>query len=75
MSSKAWRRPGTWCPGRRWSRPIRTIDQLKSNPALAHLKAVQNERFVVVTLPEVFAGARVADTVEKFAKGFHPDRF
>jgi len=51
------------------------IDQLKSNPALAHLKAVQNERFVVVTLPEVFAGARVADTVEKFAKGFHPDRF
>ncbi|MGC4154795.1 MAG: ABC transporter substrate-binding protein [Propionicimonas sp.] len=51
------------------------IDQLKSNPALAHLKAIQEERFVVVTLPEVFAGARVADTVEKFAKGFHPDRF
>lgn len=51
------------------------IDQLRSNPALAHLTAIQEERFVVVTLPEVFAGARVADTVEKFAKGFHPDRF
>lgn len=51
------------------------LEQLKSNPALAHLKAIKEERFVVVTLPEVFAGARVADTVEKFAKGFHPDRF
>lgn len=51
------------------------IEQLKTNPALSGLKAVQEENFIVVTLPEVFASSRIADTVEKFAKGFHPERF
>lgn len=51
------------------------IEQLKTNPALSGLKAVQEENFLVITLPEVFASARIADTIEKFAKGFHPDLF
>lgn len=51
------------------------IEQLKTNPALSGLKAVQDENFIVVTLPEVFASSRIADTIEKFAKGFHPERF
>lgn len=51
------------------------IQQLKTNPALAGLKAVQEENFISVTLPEVFASARVADTIEKFAHAFHPDLF
>ena len=51
------------------------IQQLKTNPALSGLKAVQEENFIVVTLPEVFASARIADTVEKFAEGFHPELF
>lgn len=51
------------------------IQQLKTNPALSGLKAVQEERFLVVTLPEVFASARIADTIKKFAKEFHPELF
>ena len=51
------------------------IEQLKTNPALSGLKAVQEENFLVITLPEVFASSRIADTIEKFAKGFHPDLF
>ncbi len=51
------------------------IRQLKSNPALSGMRAVQEENFLVITLPEVFASARIADTIEKFAKGFHPERF
>ncbi|CAB1241024.1 ABC transporter substrate-binding protein [Ruminococcaceae bacterium BL-6] len=51
------------------------IRQLKTNPALSGLKAVRDEKFISVKLPELFAGARVADTVEKFAAAFHPDRF
>lgn len=51
------------------------IEQLKTNPALSGLKAVQEENFIIVELPEVFASARIAGTVEKFARGFHPDLF
>jgi len=51
------------------------IQVLKTNPALSDLKAVQNDNFVVVTLPEVFASSRIADTIEKFAAAFHPDLF
>lgn len=51
------------------------IQQLKTNPALSGLKAIREERFVVITLPEVFASARVADTIEKFAITFHPELF
>lgn len=51
------------------------IKELKTNPALSGLKAVQEENFVVVTLVEVFASSRVADTIETFAKNFHPELF
>lgn len=51
------------------------IQLLKTNPALSSLKAVQEDRFLAVTLPEVFASARVADTVEKFGRFFHPEAF
>lgn len=51
------------------------IRQLKENPALSGLKAVQEENFLVITLPEVFASSRAADTIEKFAQAFHPELF
>ena len=51
------------------------IEILNSNEALAGVKAIQDQNFVVVTLPEVFASSRVGDTVEKFAKAFHPEAF
>jgi len=51
------------------------IEALKTNPALSGLKAVQEEKFVVVTLIEVFASSRVADTIELFANSFHPELF
>lgn len=51
------------------------IQLLKTDPALKGLKAIEEENFVVVTLPEVFASARIADTIEKFAEAFHPDLF
>lgn len=51
------------------------IDYLKTNEALAGVSAVQNENFLVITLPEVFASTRVADTIEKFAEAFHPEAF
>ena len=51
------------------------IDSLNGNAALSGVTAVKNRNYVVVTLPEVFASSRVADTIEKFAKAFHPDCF
>lgn len=51
------------------------IALLNSTPALAGVKAIQDQKFIVITLPEVFASARVGDTVEKLAKEFHPDAF
>ncbi len=48
---------------------------LKSNQALANVNAIKNDRFLVITLPEVFASARVPETIEKFARAFHPDAF
>lgn len=58
------------------STPIQEkIELLKTHPALSGLKAVQEENFLVITLPEVFASARVAGTIEKFAKAFHPELY
>ncbi len=51
------------------------IEFLKNNEALADVSAIKNERFLVITLPEVFASTRVADTIEKFAAGFYPELF
>lgn len=51
------------------------MEYLKTNEALAGVSAIQNENFLVITLPEVFASTRVADTIEKFAEAFHPEAF
>ena len=48
---------------------------LKENPALATIPAVQNDRIISVTLCESFASSMTGDTVEKFARAFHPDCF
>ena len=51
------------------------IAQLKENPALATVPAIQNDRIISVQLCEVFASSMTGNTVEKFAKAFHPDCF
>ena len=51
------------------------VAQLKENPALATVPAIQNERIISVQLCEVFASSMTGNTVEKFAKAFHPDCF
>ncbi|MDY3918153.1 MAG: ABC transporter substrate-binding protein [Candidatus Limivivens sp.] len=51
------------------------IQFLNENEALAGVTAVQNQNYLVITLPEVFASTRVADTIEKFAQAFHPECF
>lgn len=51
------------------------IALLNSTPALSDVTAVKEQNYVVITLPEVFASSRIADTIEKFAKGFHPEAF
>lgn len=51
------------------------VEFLKNNEALSDVTAIKEERFIIITLPEVFASTRVADTVEKFAEGFYPELF
>lgn len=51
------------------------IAQLKDNPALATIPAIQNDRIIPVTLCESFASSMTGGTVEKFARAFHPDCF
>lgn len=51
------------------------IALLNSTPALSGVKAIQDQNFIVITLPEVFANSRIGNTVEKFARGFHPSAF
>lgn len=51
------------------------IAELKENPALATVPAIQNGRMISVTLCEVFACSMTGDTVEKFAHAFHPGCF
>lgn len=51
------------------------IDQLKSNPTLASIPAIANDRIYSITLCEVFASSMTANTIEKFAKDFHPECF
>lgn len=51
------------------------LRDIKANPALSQLDAVKNEKFVTITLESVFPGDRMAYSVEKLAKGLHPDLF
>lgn len=51
------------------------IKALKQNPLLQEVNAVKNNRFIIINLDEIYEGVRNADTVEKFAKEFYPERF
>lgn len=51
------------------------ISELKENPALATVPAIQNDRIISVTLCESFACSMTGSTIEKFAQAFHPDCF
>lgn len=49
------------------------IEDIKNHPALSELEAVQEERFVTISLESVLPGSRMAYTVEKLAEGFYPE--
>lgn len=51
------------------------IAQLKANPLLQEISAIKNNRFITINLDEVYEGVRNAETVEKFARGFYPEKF
>jgi iron complex transport system substrate-binding protein len=51
------------------------IALLKSNPALASIPAIRNDRFVVLPLPSAFEGVRNPDAVRVLATGFYPELF
>lgn len=51
------------------------LSQLRDNPALASISAIREDRIISVTLCESFASSMTGDTVEKFARAFHPDCF
>lgn len=54
---------------------VSKIAALKEKPLLQNINAVKNNRFVIINLDEVYEGVRNAETVEKFAKAFYPERF
>lgn len=51
------------------------IAEIKSNPTLASLDCVKNNRFATITLESVLPGNRMAYAVESMASAFHPDIF
>lgn len=51
------------------------IALLQSNPALASIPAIRNNRFVVLPLPSAFEGVRNPDAVRTLAEGFYPELF
>lgn len=51
------------------------IETIKSDPALSQLEAVQQNRFVPVSLENVLPGPRMADTIELFTKDFKMEDF
>ncbi len=48
---------------------------LKENPALADVKAVKEDKFVVLPLPSVFTGIRNGDAIIYLAESFYPELF
>lgn len=57
----------------------KTVDEkiaiLKSQPVVKELYAVKNNKFIILPLPNVFAGIRNADGVKIIAEGLHPEAF
>ncbi len=48
---------------------------MNSDPALRELKAVRQERYMVLPFSETTAGVRLLDGVRRLAEGFYPDTF
>lgn len=51
------------------------INYLKENAALKDVKAVKEDRFVVLPLPSVFTGIRNGDAITYLAESFYPEIF
>ncbi|MGG3737424.1 ABC transporter substrate-binding protein [Aeribacillus pallidus] len=51
------------------------INELLTHSALQDVEAVKNQRFVILSLSNVFEGVRNDDAVEILAKGFYPEKF
>lgn len=51
------------------------IAEITSNPVLAQLDCVQNNRFASITLESVLPGGRMAYAVETLAAAFYPELF
>jgi iron complex transport system substrate-binding protein len=49
------------------------IAEIRANDTLSQLEAVKNSRFVIIELESVLPGDRLAYTIEKLARGLHPD--
>ena len=56
-----------------WSTAEEKIDYLKKTEALAALRAVQAERFVIVEFTATQPGPRSIDVIETLFKGFYPE--
>ncbi|MBY0221426.1 ABC transporter substrate-binding protein [Sporosarcina aquimarina] len=50
-------------------------DVLFSNPALAGIDAIKNDRVAVMPLDYTFEGVRIPTTIEMLAKSFYPEAF
>ncbi len=51
-----------------WSPANEKIQKLKTDPVLAQLQAVKNERFVIIPFSQTVLGMRFADGVENLAQ-------
>jgi iron complex transport system substrate-binding protein len=49
------------------------IAEIKANDTLSQLDAVKSNRFVIIELESVLPGDRIAYTIERLARGLHPD--
>jgi iron complex transport system substrate-binding protein len=49
------------------------IAEIKSNDTLSQIDAAKNNRFVIIELESVLPGDRLAYTIEKLARGLHPN--
>ncbi|PAB56207.1 ABC transporter substrate-binding protein [Anaeromicrobium sediminis] len=51
------------------------LNFLKEHPALQHIKAIKEERFVKVSLADMSPGIRNTKAIEELVKGFYPEKF
>lgn len=51
------------------------IEFLKNHPALSHISAIKNNRFVTITYAEATPGVRNFPVTLRLAKAFHPELF